>query len=231
MIIALLVVGIVLVPVLLFALGVIFLRAGGSEGGVVGVAEQEVFPATSEFDMAMDVEIILESGPTISLPEALFPGEDRDVLEGSVQRVATVTSPAGSADLYTYEAILLDSANGDTMNCLGVINDFSSSVGCRSSEDSDHIVTWASEDRTSGTWYSVAVAGLPLEATTLVTETGAGRLVGSQVINGVAYQEWPAAEGSNDGVLPSDGREFGESIRTVALDAGGVVVWSTAGGN
>ena len=117
------------------------------------------------------------------------------------------------------------------MNCLGVVNDSGSSVGCHDTDENTHVVLWGSEDRTSGTWYSVAVAGLPLEATTLVSDTAAGRLVGSTIINGVTYQEWPAGEGSTGGILPSGGREFGESIRTVALDANGIVVWSTTGGN
>ena len=102
-------------------------------------------------------------------------------------------------------------------------------MGCRETDENSHVVLWGSEDRTSGTWYSVAVAGLPLEATTLVSETVAGRLVGSTIINGVTYQEWPTGEGSSGGILPSGGREFGESIRTVALTADGIIVWSTTG--
>jgi hypothetical protein len=230
-VIGFLVAAILLIPFVLVGLGVVFLRAGGTEAVEVGGAEREVFVTDGDFDMAMDVEIILESGPSISLPGELVPGEDRGVNEGTLQKVASVTSPSGTTDLYTYEAILLDSANGDTLDCLGALNNSGGSVACHSGDENSPIFMWGSEDRTSGTWYSIAVAGLPMEATTLVSETTAGRLVGSTVINGVAYQEWPAGEGSTGGLLTRGGRDFGEPTRTVALDVQGIVVWSTTGGN
>ncbi len=233
LIIGLVVAGVILLPVILLGAGMIALRAGGEEVLVeqFGPADGEEFDLNQDFDMEMGVEIVLESGPTITLPDSVLPGQDRGVVEGSVLKVATITSPDGPTDLYRYQSILLDSATQETMDCLGLAQGFSGSGSCRNTDQTQPLLFWGTEDRSSGTWYSVAVAGLPLEATRLVTETGSGRSVVSDIVNGVAYQEWPAGEGSNGGLFPNGGREFGEAVRTVALDSQGVVLWSEFGAN
>ena len=231
LVIALIVVGVILLPVILIGVGMIALRAGGEGVSLEVINEGEQLDVGGKMDMEMGVEVLLESGPTITLPENVLPGEDRDVVEGSVQKVATVTSPDGATDLYRYQAILLDSATQETMDCLGLAQGGNATVSCRNLDESQPLLFWSTEDRSSGTWYSVAVAGLPMEATRLVTQTGTGRFVGSDIVNGVAYQEWPAGEVSTGGLLPNGGREFGQAMRTVALDGQGNVMWSEAGRN
>jgi hypothetical protein len=230
--IALIVVGVILLPVVLLAAGLIAFRTSG-EGVLVEVFNQgeEQFDVIPQLDMEMQVEVQLESGPTVVLPENVYPGEDRGVQDGSVALIATVTSAHGATDLYRYQAILLDSATGETLDCLGISQGLNTTVSCRNLDETQPLLFWGTENGSNGTWYSVAVAGLPLEATRLVTETATGRFVGSDIVNGVAYQEWPAGEGSTGGLLPNGGRDFGEARRTLAVDAQGMVVWSEAGTN
>lgn len=236
LIIALIVAGVILLPILLLGAGVILLRAGsGGEEVVaeqVGPAEQvdpavQVDPAEQvviigEIDMEMGVQVILESGPAITLPDSVLPGQDRGVVEGSVQKVATVTSPLGVTDLYRYQSILLDSATQETMDCLGAAKGFNATASCRNLDETQPLLFWGTDVLSTGNWYSVGIAGLPLESTRLVTETVNGRSVGSTVVNGVSYQEWPATDG---------GQQFGKAARTVALNAQGEVVWSADGSN
>lgn len=232
LVIALIVVGVLLLPVVLLGAGLIALRAGGDDVSLeVFNQGEEQFDVIPELDLEMQVQVQLESGPTVVLPENIYPGEDRGVQEGSVQLVATVTSAHGATDLYRYQAILLDSATGETLDCLGISQGLNATVSCQNLDETQPLLFWGTENGSNGTWYSVAVAGLPLEATRLVTETATGRFVGSDIVNGVAYQEWPAGEGSTGGLLPNGGRDFGEARRAVALDAQGMVLWSEAGRN
>ncbi|NNF53108.1 MAG: hypothetical protein HKN03_01565 [Acidimicrobiales bacterium] len=231
LVIALIVVGVILLPLILLFAGLVALRAGVETTVSEVVTQGEQFDMNRDMDMEMQVEVVLESGPTVVLPENVYPGEDRGVQEGSVQHVATFTSADGVSDLYRYQAILLDSATQEVMDCLGMTQGSGATVSCRSLDETQPLVFWGDAVGPSGSWYSVAVAGLPLEATRLVTETETGRLVGSDIVNGVSYQEWPAAEGSTGGLLPNGGRQFGEAMRTVALDVQGTVVWTEFGGN
>ncbi len=229
-IIGLVVAGMIVVPVLLFGVGVVFLRAGAVEVSVVRVSGEE-FDAPRNFDMEMAVEVFLESGPGVSVPSDLTPGEDRVPVDGTVQFVSSVSSPAGQTHLYSYEALLLDSATGETLDCLGVGTAFGGSVACGETGRVEPLVLWGTDERPIGTWYSLAVSGLPLESTTLITETATGRFVAANVVNGIAYQEWPAGEGTTGGLLPRGGREFGSSVRSIAIDADGIIVWSERGNN
>lgn len=231
LVIALIVVGVLLLPIILLGAGLVAFRATVEDVSSDVVNQVEQFDGNPDLDMEMQVEVLLQSGPTVVLPESVYPGQDRGVQEGSVELVATFTSPIGGTDLYTYTAILLDSATQETMDCLGRTQGGNATVNCQNTGENQLLHSWGTDEGPNGTWYSVAVAGLPMEATRLVTETATGRYVGSDIVNGVSYQEWPAAEGSTGGLLPNGGRQFGEARRTVALDAQGTVLWSEVGRN
>ncbi len=205
LVIALIVVGVLLLPIVLLGAGLIALRAGGEDVSSGVINQVEEFDVRQDLDMEMQVEVLLQSGPTVVLPENAYPGEDRGVQEGSVELVATVTYAR-----WCFRPLPL---SGDPVGQRHSADHGLSRPGTRPErfgelpgpDETQPLLFWGTDNGSNGTWYSVAIAGLPMEATRLVTETSNGRFVGSDIVNGVTYQKWPAGEGSTNALCQTVG--------------------------
>ena len=121
-------------------------------------------------------------------------GQENAVVSGTTRLIATVGTPFGTSDVYTWTEV--DASTNPAFgpsSCFGMFSDMGSgtaSCGDVLADGVEPLVGSGSSTDENGTAFDVSVRGLPADASWVVVKTQSGYRVASAVTEGIAYMQW-----------------------------------------
>lgn len=201
------------------------LRFGLSSSDVLEPRPLPAVEGAPDADFVMVVEPVSATGEDVERQlldlGALWLGPDHNIQPGSATHLFNVQTPFD--DLTFFEWRDLPSVEGrmPLSDCLGAFGTSGSTTTCSESAGVAATVPsvglGSSTDQTGST-YDVTVSGLGADAAWAVVDTKSGVTAAAQVVDGMAYMQWPGTTKGSIGVA--------EPIHVTALDTDFNEVWS-----
>ncbi len=184
--------------VVLASVGLLFFSRGleSNRSGPVELAAVEGAPPA---EFVMVVSPVVSSGADVDqLFREVNLGSGQPLEPGSVVHVATVTTPYDTYELFRWNEVGTTKGSiGYVQSCSGGMGDSGGYATCGESAVAPPPSVSAGSTQSDNDFsFSLNVDNLDGAATWLVVDTESGMEVASEIVDGMAYIEWPSGDAS-----------------------------------